>query len=126
MHHKMAKIPELQWHRATMDTQVPAPLLPHPGRCQESRRGNYLNHPSLVIWCLCLHFRIDLRQAHAGGVVHLSALETGLAFDIWEFQKAKSLLDTEMLCSSFQINFCLIIWTEWNQWCWQKKICLEV
>lgn len=80
-----------------------------------------MNHPSQVIR---LHFTIDLRQGHAGGVI--SALEIGLAFDIWEFQKAKSLLDTDMLCCPFQIIFYLIIWTQWNLWCWWKKIHLEV
>lgn len=93
-----------------MDAQVPALLLPHSGRSQESQGGNQLNYPSQVIWCLCLHFGVDLRQAHTGGV--FSALEIGPAFDMWEFQKAMSLLDTEMLCSSFRINFYLIIWTE--------------
>lgn len=107
-----------------MGARVPAPLLPHPARSQESQGGNYLNHASQVIWCLYLHFRIDLRRAHAGSV--FSALKIGLAFNIWEYQKAKTLLATEMLCFPFQINFYLIIWTEWNLWCWRKKICLEV
>lgn len=50
-----------------------------------------------------------------------SALEIGLAFDIWEFQKGKSFQDTEIRCSPFQINFYLIICTEWSLWCLWKK-----
>lgn len=107
-------------HRATMDSQVPAPLLPHPGRSQETQGENQLNHPSQVSCSLCLYFKINLRRAHVGGV--FSALDIDLTFSIWELQKAKSLLHTEMLSCPFQINFYLIIWTEWNLWCQWKKV----
>lgn len=29
-----------------------------------------------------------------------------------------------MLCFSFQINFYVVTWTEWNLWCWWKNVCL--
>lgn len=122
MHHRMAKIPQLKaqtWNGCSGSSAFFATSWQEPrvkGRKQ-------LNHSSQVTWCLCLHFRIDLRQAHAGVV--FSALEIGLAFIIFQkFQKAKSLLDPEMLCFSFQINFYVVTWTEWNLWCWWKNVCL--
>lgn len=54
---------------------------------------------------------MGVRLADGRGIS--SAFEIGLAFNIWGC-KAKSLLDAEMLCSSFQIRFYLISSAEWN------------